>query len=311
MSTLADAIAAGPVVIDGGLGTLLEMNGHNLSSALWSARLLVDEPGAIRRAHREYFEAGARLAISSSYQVSYQGLDAAGFDATGVDRLLARSVRLAREARIEAGLTSRNGWVAASVGPFGAACADGSEYTGAYGLSVAELRTWHRRRIRVLAQAEPDVLAVETIPSLAELEAICAELDGVGVPAWVSVTVADGALRSGEPLSEAFAIAASAADVVAIGVNCCDVAEVAPALTVLRSTAGTPAVAYPNSGEHWHADTRTWSGDERSITAVAPDWIAGGAGIVGGCCRVGPGEIAELARTIAAAHGASSAPSLE
>ena len=71
------------------------------------------------------------------------------------------------------------------------------------------------------------MLAVETIPSLAELEAVCAELDGLGVPAWVSVTVADGALRSGEPLSEAFAIAASAADVVAIGVNCCDVAEVA------------------------------------------------------------------------------------
>ena len=54
------------VVLDGGLGTLLEAHGHDLSSSLWSARLLVEEPDAIRRAHAEYFAAGARVAITSS-----------------------------------------------------------------------------------------------------------------------------------------------------------------------------------------------------------------------------------------------------
>ena len=91
MSSFADAVAAGPVVLDGGLGTLLESHGHDLSSSLWSARLLVEDPGAIRRAHAEYFAAGARVAITSSYQVSYEGLDAAGLSRRDADAVLART----------------------------------------------------------------------------------------------------------------------------------------------------------------------------------------------------------------------------
>ena len=82
--------------------------------------------------------------------------------------MLARSVRLAAEARDDA---PGGGWVAASVGPYGATLGDGSEYRGDDGLTVAELRAWHRRRLRVLADAGPDVLAIETITRLAELEA--------------------------------------------------------------------------------------------------------------------------------------------
>jgi homocysteine S-methyltransferase len=299
MTTLAQAIAAGPVVLDGGLGTLLAARGHDLSSSLWSAQLLVDDPAAIRRAHLEYFEAGARVAISSSYQVSYEGLDAAGYSRTHVDTLLARSVQLAFEARDAAGLEPGAAWVAASIGPYGATLADGSEYTGDYGLSVAELREWHRPRLEVLAAASPDVIAVETIPSLAELEAICGLLDGLGVPAWVSVTVADGALRTGESLHEALALAASIDDVIAVGVNCCDDAQVPGALEVARA-AGKPGVAYPNSGELWHADTRSWSGHGSEVHRLAQSWIESGAGLIGGCCRVGPEQIAQIAQVVSA-----------
>ena len=210
MSSFADAVAAGPVVLDGGLGTLLESHGHDLSSSLWSARLLVEDPDAIRRAHAEYFAAGARVAITSSYQVSYEGLDAAGLSRRDADAVLARSVELARQAREDSGLSPDEAWVAASVGPYGASRADGSEYTGDYGLDVAQLREWHRPRLQTLAAAAPDAIAIETIPSLAELEAVCRELDGLGVPAWVSVTISDGRLRSGDSLAEAFALAGSA-----------------------------------------------------------------------------------------------------
>ena len=150
MSSFVDAVAAGPVVLDGGLGTLLESHGHDLSSSLWSARLLVEDPGAIRRAHAEYFAAGARVAITSSYQVSYEGLDAAGLSRRDADAVLARSVELARQAREESGLSPDEAWVAASVGPYGASRADGSEYTGDYGLDIAQLREWHRPRLQTL-----------------------------------------------------------------------------------------------------------------------------------------------------------------
>ena len=297
MSSFAGALAAGPIVLDGGLGTLLESRGHDLSSSLWSAQLLVEDPAAIRRAHREYFAAGARVAITSSYQVSYAGLETVGMGRRDADALLVRSVELARQAREESALSSREAWVAASVGPYGAARADGSEYTGDYGLTAAQLREWHRPRLQALVAAGPDVLAIETVSSLAELEALCREIEGLGFPAWVSVTVADGRLRSGDSLAEAFALAASVPDVVAVGVNCCDVAEVGGALAELGSS--RPGVVYPNSGEVWHADARAWSGGASAIASSAGGWIEGGARLVGGCCRVGPDQIAEIARAVA------------
>jgi len=302
VSSFADAVAAGPVVLDGGLGTLLESHGHDLSSSLWSARLLVEDPGAIRRAHAEYFAAGARVAITSSYQVSYEGLDAAGLSRRDADAVLARSVELARQAREESGLSPDEAWVAASVGPYGASRADGSEYTGDYGLDIAQLREWHRPRLQTLAAAAPDAIAIETIPSLAELEAVCREIDGLGVPAWVSVTISDGRLRSGDSLAEAFALAGSAPGVIAAGVNCCDLSEVSGALGELGRR--LPGVAYPNSGEVWHADSRKWSGAASAIASNAGEWVAEGAHLIGGCCRVGPDQIARIAHAVAAS-GAS------
>lgn len=298
MRSLTQAIEAGTVVLDGGLGTLLESRGLDLTSSLWSARLLVDDPGAIRSAHLEYFQAGARVAITASYQVSYEGLESAGFDRSGVDQLLSRSVSLAREARAEAGLSSDEAWVAASVGPYGATRGDGSEYTGDDGLTVAQLRAWHRPRLEVLAAASPDALAVETLPSLREVEAVCSELTLLEIPAWVSVTVADRRLREGSALDEAFAIASDVATVVAIGVNCCDVAEVSDAIAV-AARAGSAAVVYPNSGETWDAASRGWSGRSSALAAHTPGWSAAGARLVGGCCRVGPAEIREIADRLA------------
>ncbi|WP_322410499.1 homocysteine S-methyltransferase [Microbacterium invictum] len=296
MPTLAEALTRGTVVLDGGLGTLLEAHGHDLSSHLWTARLLRDDPGAVRRAHEAYFAAGARVAVSGSYQVSYEGLAAVGMDRSEVDALLTRSVEIAREARDAAGLAPTDAWVAASVGPFGAARADGSEYTGDYGMTVAELRAWHRPRLAALAAAGADVLAVETIPSLAEVEAICAELAEVDLPAWVSVTISDdGMLRTGELLAEAAGIAASLSCVVGVGLNCCDPRGVTGALGVLRPAVDLPLLVYPNSGEAWRAAERRWSGAGRSLADDAAAWRAAGARGIGGCCRVGPDEIRAIA----------------
>ena len=155
---------------DGGLATALEARGHDLSDALWSARLLIDDPGEITAVHLAFFRAGADIATTAGYQASFDGLAARGIDRAGAERLLRRSVELARDAA-EALVDGRTRWVAASVGPYGAALADGSEYRGRYGLSVAALRTWHRPRLEVLAEAGPDVLALETVPDVDEAEA--------------------------------------------------------------------------------------------------------------------------------------------
>jgi homocysteine S-methyltransferase len=184
------------------------------------------------------------------------------------------------------------------VGPYGAALADGSEYRGDPGPGVPALRRWHRPRLQQLLDAGPDVLALETLPSLAEVEALLAEVAGTGVPAWLSVTAAGGRTRAGEPLDEVFAVAADVPEVVAVGVNCCDPAEV-PAAAAAARGAGRPAVAYPNSGERWDAARRRWAGEPEPLDAAA--WVAAGVRLVGGCCRVGPAVVRGLARACAGA----------
>lgn len=172
---------APPLLLDGGLATELEARGHDLSDDLWSARLLVDAPQEIVAAHLAFYRAGAVIATTASYQATFPGFRTRGIGYDDGVRLLRRSVELAKLARAQ--LPGPRRWVAASAGPYGAALADGSEYRGRYGRRVRELTAFHRPRLEVLAGAEPDVLALETVPDADEGAALVEAVDGLGVPA--------------------------------------------------------------------------------------------------------------------------------
>jgi homocysteine S-methyltransferase len=210
--------------------------------------------------------------------------------------LLRRSVELAKTARDEVGDAGRR--VAASVGPYGAALADGSEYRGRYGLGVAQLEDWHRPRLEVLADAGADVLALETIPDVDEAEALVNLVQSLGVPAWLSYTIDGTRTRAGQPLADAFAVAVGVPEIVAVGVNCCAPDDVLPAIGQARET-GKPVIVYPNSGERWDSARRAWVGPSRFSARLAVQWAAAGARVIGGCCRVRPADIAELATALA------------
>lgn len=285
----------GVVILDGGLATELEARGHDLSDDLWSARLIIEGPEEITAAHRAFFEAGASIATTASYQASFDGFAAHGIEHTEAIALLRRSVELASVARDQLAGDGRERWVAASVGPYGAALADGSEYRGRYGLSVKELTDWHRPRMAVLAEAGADVLALETVPDVDEGDALVRALEGLDVPAWLTYSISGEHTRAGQPLAEAFAVAAGVDAIVAVGVNCCSPDDVATAVSVAREVTGKPVIVYPNSGEEWEPARRTWVGRSGFSATMARAWRAGGATIIGGCCRVTPAEIAALA----------------
>jgi homocysteine S-methyltransferase len=278
------------LISDGGLATELEARGHDLSDPLWSARLLADDPQQIVAVHAAYFRAGATIATTASYQASFAGFAARGIARDGAIALLCRSVELAKTAGDAAG--ADNPCVAASVGPYGAALADGSEYRGRYGLSVAALTRWHRPRLEVLADAGADVLALETVPDVDEAEALVNLVRSVGVPAWLSYTIDGTRTRAGQPLADAFAVAAGVDEIVAVGVNCCAPDDVLAAIEI--ADIGKPIIVYPNSGERW--DGSHWTGPPRFAPESAVEWVAAGARIVGGCCRVGPADIAAVRR---------------
>jgi homocysteine S-methyltransferase len=281
-------------VLDGGLSNQLADQGCDLSDPLWSARLLADAPEQIEAAHIAYVRAGARVLITASYQATYEGFARRGVGREEASALLGRSVELARRAA-----KGRPGVrVAASVGPYGAMLADGREYRGRYGRTIRELERFHRPRIETLAAAGPDVLALETVPDTDEAEAMLRAVDGIGVPVWLSYTIAGERTRAGQPLAEAFGPVAGRDDVIAVGVNCCAPADADHAVRVAAEVTGKPVVVYPNSGEHWDAHARRWAGGSAFDPARVTGWRASGARLIGGCCRVGPAEIAAIAAVL-------------
>jgi homocysteine S-methyltransferase len=290
----------GAVILDGALATELERRGADLRDPLWSARLLFDDPAQIRRLHRDYFEAGADVAITASYQASLPELTRRGLNMAEAADVLRLSVRLAQEARDQFWPANPRAdrvrpLVAASVGCYGAVLHDGSEYRGDYGLSVQQLIDWHRPRLEVLASSGADLLACETIPCLVEAEALVRLLDEMpDVPAWISFSCRDGAhLCHGEPFADATAMIAASPRVIAAGVNCTAPRHVESLLHAAREQTTKPLVAYPNSGERWDAARHGWgpSADALDWGEAARTWFAAGARFIGGCCRTTPDTI--------------------
>ena len=290
------------VLLDGGLATQLEAQGHDIGGVLWSAILLRDDPKAIVAAHRAYLDAGAEIVISSSYQASRAGFHQLGIDADDADAFIASSVSLARQACDEfmAEDSERaprpRPLVAASIGPYGAVLMDGSEYTGNYGVPDAVLHDFHAQRLELLDASGADVLACETIPSLQEAGVLAKLLTDVQTPAWISFTCRDEeALSDGTPVAEAADMLKDHPMVLAIGVNCTLPQYVTALAERIAIAAPDKAiVVYPNSGESYAASDKSWSGSAAFSDFVVADWLAAGATLVGGCCRVGPAQIAAI-----------------
>ncbi len=288
------------VLLDGGLATELEAQGHEIGGVLWSAILLRDDPRAIVAAHREYLDAGAVLVISASYQASRAGFHQLGIDADDADSFIASSVTLARQACDEFmdddARHDTRPLVAASIGPYGAVLMDGSEYTGNYGVPDKVLHDFHAQRLALLDSSDADVLACETIPSLQEAGVLAELLTAARTPAWISFSCRDASsLSDGTPIAEAAAMLKDHPNVLAIGINCTP-PQFATALVARIATAAPEKaiVVYPNSGEHYAASDKSWSGSAAFSDAAVTDWIAAGATLIGGCCRVGPDQIAAI-----------------
>lgn len=302
---LAALERAQPLILDGGLATQLEAQGCDIGNALWSASLLIEDPEAIVDASRAFLDAGAECIATASYQASRRGFAERDIPADDADALMLRSVELAMRARDEfvaAQAPDFEPLVAASIGPYGAVLHDGSEYRGAYGISADELHEFHKARLRLFDASGADVLALETIPSLPEAEALADLLSGCRTPAWVSFSCKDDRhISDGSPVESAVALFRSHPVVAATGINCTPPQFATALIRRIREAVPDKAVvAYPNSGETYDAETGSWSGTVTPLdyATAAREWQAAGARIIGGCCRTGPSHIAALRTAI-------------
>jgi len=294
-----------PLLLDGGLSNELERQGCDLNQKLWSAKLLESNPEAIILAHLAYLESGAQCIITSSYQATLPGFMAIGYDKLSASGLILKSVQLAEEARnrfLSLNPHASKPLIAASIGPYGAYLADGSEYRGDYDISDQELSDFHEPRINLLANTTADILACETIPGLREAKVLSGLLEKINKPAWVSFSCKDGKhISDGTPIEKCAAFFAHHPTVFAIGVNCTSPEFISELIRSIKTKSGDKKiVVYPNSGAVYHAESKTWSGlsDISSCELMVKEWMDLGADIIGGCCGIGPHQIKAMGKII-------------
>ena len=274
----------GYLVLDGAMGTELERLGEDLNDPLWSGRILRDAPERIAEVHASHLKAGADVILSASYQIAQD------------TELLARSIEVARVACSQ---HQPEAFVAASLGPYGAFLANGSEYSGDYGVSNQTLTAFHADKLRALIKSNPDVLVFETIPSLQEAQAIAAAIKHAKpkIPVWVSFSCHDSQhVCSGEALKDCVQAVASLPIVTSIGINCTPPSYIQSLLGIAATVTSKTLLAYPNRGATWNSATQEWRGAE---TVCIADWVdeyvEAGARIIGGCCQTTPTDIGKVA----------------
>ena len=279
-----------PVLLDGGMGTLLQDSGleDGVPGELWN----LENPDAVRAAHAAYATAGARLLTTNSFGGTRPRLDLHGLgDRVGeVNRAAAQ---LARSVADEHGLL-----VAGDLGPTGELLAPLGALTG------EEAQALFAEQLTALVEGGIDLVLVETLSDLGEADAALAAAREVapGLPVVVTMSF-DTNLRTmmGVRPGDAVAhLAAAGAD--AVGANCgrgpaemeIIAAEMAQARTddillVAQSNAGLPQVV----GDHFEYDAT--AGDMASHAARLAEL---GIDLVGGCCGSTPAHIAAMGATL-------------
>ena len=277
------------IKLDGGLSSALVNNGNKLTTSLWTGELIRTNPAQITKAHLDFINAGAQIIITSSYQLSYSGCGVRGWSEAETNQALIATTALAKKAVTESGKDVK---VAASVGPYGASLADGSEYKGNYGVSKQVLTDFHAKRLEILISTSPDYLALETMPDTFEVEVLLDLLTDCPIPFWLSYSCKEGnQTNAGQSFQSAVDLAQSA---MAVGINCTKPELIGDLLRSAKSN--KPYVVYPNSGRVWDAKNKVWTGSAAVgfSNELVNEWVKAGAEIIGGCCGIGATEIQQL-----------------
>lgn len=289
------------VVLDGAMSTPLEKLGADTNNDLWTAKALIDNEELVYEVHKMYFEAGADLIITDTYQANVQAFEKVGYSEKEARNLIKKAVKIAQKARDDyENRTGKHNYIAGTIGPYGAYLANGSEYRGDYELSVKEYQQFHLPRIEELVNAGVDILAIETQPKLDEVLAIL-ELLKEKYPqqkVYVSYTLSDDdTISDGTPLPRAIHALEDYSQVIAVGINCVKLELVEPALKNMKEITDKHLIVYPNSSAVYDPKSKTWSQPKTSATfeELIPNWYEAGARIIGGCCTTGPKEIKAVA----------------
>lgn len=291
MNRLAALLGADrPVLLDGGMGTLLQDKGLEAGAPgeLWN----LENPDAVRAAHAAYAEAGARLLTTNTFGGTRPRLELHGLGER-VGEVNRTAAQLARSVADERGLL-----VAGDLGPTG-------ELLAPLGTMTREqAQALFAEQLIGLVEGGIDLVLVETLSDLGEADAALAAAREVapGLPVAVTMSFDTNVrtmmgVRPGEAVVH---LAAAGAD--AVGANCGrgpDEMEIIAAemmhtrpsdlLLVAQSNAGLPQLV----GDHFEYDATA-----EDLAAHATRLAELGIDLVGGCCGSTPAHIAAIRATL-------------
>jgi len=293
------------LITDGAAGTHLESMGCDLNDDLWTAKILKDNPELIKKLHRDYFQAGSDFGVTVSYQATIEGYIKKGLTREQAIDLIKISASLMLEARDEwwqqEGKADHRRYpiAAASIGPYGAFLADGSEYRGDYELSKEELRQFHKERIEILWNQGVDLIAAETIPRLDEALIIAEIVQQLDAKCWITFSAQnESQICNGQDITECIRALEPFDSVVAVGVNCTAPQFIGGLIKNINTETNKPIVVYGNLGNSYDPNSKTWCEHGKdgatSYLNYAQQWKALGAKIIGGCCGTTPNEIKQI-----------------
>ena len=310
MNTIEEILQKQKVfILDGALGTQIQKNGHDVNDSLWSAKFLNEDTSVIKKVHKQYLEAGADCIITSSYQASIEGFLKKGFSKEKAIELIKLSINIAKEARdefwetFEDKQTRVKPLVAASIGPYGAYLADGSEYSGDYKISDEELKDFHKKRLEIIVETNPDILACETIPLLKEAKIISDLLKQYPhITSWITFSAKnENYTNAGDDIKECMTYLNTQEHISAVGINCTAPQYIPMLIENIKSVCSKPIVIYPNGGSRYNPITKLWERGELSaqdFAKLAYLWYTKGATVIGGCCETTPNEIECIRKTL-------------
>lgn len=287
------------LVLDGGLATTLEGYGCDLNSSLWSSEVIIHEPNKVKQAHQAFTDAGADIVLTSTYQASFATFESIGMQTSEIKHLFDVAVE-----QIKASVTDEQ-VIVGSLGPYGAYLSDGSEYTGAYEVSIEDYIDFHQARIQALIDRGIYDFVFETVPNFNEIKSIVEHIIpqySDDITFWISCTVSDeGNLSDGTEFETVCQYIKDYEERLPVfGVNCSKIESVDKAIKKGLTALPQVIAVYPNGGKTFDPVEKVWvgQGDHALLAQKSKAWISQGIQIVGGCCETTPQDIQHIHQAI-------------
>lgn len=288
--------AGKPVVIDGGMGTLLEQSGVPMDGKVWSGRAVLTHPDVVQQAHEAYITAGAEVIIANTFAAARHMLEPGGLG-DHVKEINLNAVRLAQQARDN--IATKAVAIAGSICEWAPTDDPRWHTPEAVGAST-------REQVEILVQAGVDFIALEMCEQIDfSVAAVEAALE-FELPVWTglsarthkgssSLSVFDYQELDFESLVKSLAGYPS----MMMNVMHTPIADVNEALSIVKQYWDGAIGIYPESG---YFTMPNWQFvdviEPDDLAELAQSWIDKGVRMVGGCCGLGPEHIAALRRAL-------------